>query len=64
MANPNFSAGPEKYREHGIRVPRKADIWQEGRSLCNEEPRNVMVSLATEDGKGEIIELCFYFHLK
>ena len=30
-------AGPEKYREHGNSVPRKTDIWQEGRSLSNEE---------------------------
>jgi hypothetical protein len=30
--------GPEKYREHGNGVPRKADSWQEGRSRDHEEP--------------------------
>jgi hypothetical protein len=40
------SAGPEKYRERGNGVPRKEDIWQEVRSLSNEEPRIQLVSLA------------------
>jgi hypothetical protein len=40
--------GPEKYREHGNAVPRKADTWQEERNLYNEEPGNEMESLASE----------------
>jgi hypothetical protein len=31
-------AGPEKYREHGNNVPRKATLWQEERGLSHEVP--------------------------
>ena len=30
--------GPEKYREHRNVITRKADSWQEGKSLYREEP--------------------------
>ena len=30
--------GPEKYSECRNNVPRKADIWQDGRSFHHEEP--------------------------
>jgi hypothetical protein len=38
LYNGYYYPGPEKYREHGNDVPRKADSWQEGRSLYHEEP--------------------------
>ena len=44
--------GPEKYRERGNGVPRKADIWQEGRSLYEEEQGRYMVFLTIE-GKSQ-----------
>jgi hypothetical protein len=33
----HMEAGPEKYRERGNGVPRKAAPWQEGRGLSIEE---------------------------
>ena len=35
------SAGPENYRERRNTVPRKADNWQEGKSLYHEEPGKI-----------------------
>jgi hypothetical protein len=46
-----LAAGPEKYREHRNGVPRKADSWQEGRSLYHEEPGRKVVFYALEGDK-------------
>ena len=40
--------GPEKYREHRNSVPRKADCWQEARSLYHEESGRKVVFYAIE----------------
>jgi hypothetical protein len=47
----DFLPGPEKYRERGNGVPRKADSWQEGRSLYHEEPGIWVVIYALEGEK-------------
>jgi hypothetical protein len=36
--NPKTTPGAEKYRECGNNVPRKTGLWQEGRSIFQEEP--------------------------
>ena len=54
-------SGPKKYREQGNGVPRKADSWQEGRSLYHEEPGRKVVFYALD---GETSHLWFYLHPK
>ena len=56
--------GPEKYREHGNSVPRKADIWQEGRSLCQEKTSKIDDILTTEGKTLKIIQLKFNLYLQ